>query len=823
MNAPTDPPCPHCGKPVDAGAPLGLCPECLLLAGLSSIGGEDARPAAAPPPTPAELASRFPQLEILELLGRGGMGAVYKARQTALDRIVALKILPPALGDDPAFAERFAREARALAQLNHHGIVTIYEFGRTEDGLFFILMEFVDGMNLRQLLAGGRIAPREALAIVPELCDALQFAHDRGIVHRDIKPENILLDRRGRVKIADFGLAKLVAQEEAASTGGGPVAENIALTEAGKVMGTPSYMAPEQRTHPAEVDHRADIYGLGVVFYQMLTGELPDPSLQPPSRKVVLDVRLDEIVLRALEKEPSRRYQQASAMKTQVETIAGAANAAPEESRSDLRDKERVDSFAIASFILGILSCVLWPLGFLPAIVFGHLSRSRIRANPALSGRGFATAGIVIGYAFLTIFFAILLVSPMGPRSAWSKIKSSEDGKPFELSRLSSGTQVTAEVGEEVSRKAHIDLPGNGGTTDLDAAQDEPPKLRYLAWQDEVQKNPHWQAWQATGEFVKHEDLDVPRGFANPSQMDVSKTKAAAENPRFLCLWFSHPALDAQSVVKVELLDDAGKPFETPVSDTATSVSPPGPESGSLSWITASICAGRMGETPPRATVRLHYSASPWQFWDDIVGDFQGVMTLSEGVVTSGPAQGADGRAFIQFTRDHTLDAGDQEFDFVAVTKDGRRLDRLGRTSGVSGKFTTERRIFDVPLNQVERFQCRKRPIHTMMWDVPLPTEPPAIDARAAQESVVIQIPPSGTLSIGKEQFERPQLVARLEAFAAMEPQPAVILRADLHTGYQRVLDVLEACKEAGLTNVAFVKPEDPVRKAADSDASPKP
>jgi serine/threonine protein kinase len=256
MNPPTHPSCPHCGKPFTADAPLGLCPQCLLLAGLSSMGGDDARSSAAPPPTPAELASRFPQLEILELLGRGGMGAVYKARQPALDRIVALKILPPALGDDPAFAERFAREARALAQLNHHGIVTIYEFGRTDDGLFFILMEFVDGVNLRQLLAGGRIAPREALAIVPELCDALQFAHDRGIVHRDIKPENILLDRRGRVKIADFGLAKLVALDETASAGSGPASENITLTEAGKVMGTPSYMAPEQRTHPSEVDHR---------------------------------------------------------------------------------------------------------------------------------------------------------------------------------------------------------------------------------------------------------------------------------------------------------------------------------------------------------------------------------------------------------------------------------------------------------------------------------------------------------------------------------------------------------------------------------------
>lgn len=337
MNTPTQPICPQCGKPVASGSPLGLCPECLLQAGLSSISGGDVPSAGAPPPTPTELASRFPQLEILELLGRGGMGAVYKARQISLGRIVALKILPPALGTAPAFADRFAREARALAQLNHHGIVTLYEFGRTDDGLFYFLMEFVDGMNLRQLLAGGRIAPREALAIVPELCDALQYAHDRGIVHRDIKPENILLDRRGRVKIADFGLAKLVIMGDGSLPDEQGVSVNVSFTEAGKVMGTPSYMAPEQSERPAEVDHRADIYALGVVFYQMLTGDLPPKGeIEPPSRKVLLDVRLDEVVLRALEKEPSRRYQEASALKTEVETISRTASLSATPTQADV-------------------------------------------------------------------------------------------------------------------------------------------------------------------------------------------------------------------------------------------------------------------------------------------------------------------------------------------------------------------------------------------------------------------------------------------------------------------------------------------------------
>src|SRR5262249_10239250 len=149
--------------------------------------------------------------ELLELLGQGGMGAVYKARQPHLDRLVAVKVLSPELGRDPAFAERFTREARALAKLSHPHVVAVYDFGKAGELCYFI-MEYVDGANLRQLMAGGRLSPSETLAIVPQICDALQYAHQEGIVHRDIKPENILLDRKGRVKIADFGLARLVGQ-----------------------------------------------------------------------------------------------------------------------------------------------------------------------------------------------------------------------------------------------------------------------------------------------------------------------------------------------------------------------------------------------------------------------------------------------------------------------------------------------------------------------------------------------------------------------------------------------------------------------------------
>ena len=300
--------CPSCHAELAADAPEGLCPACLLR--------RAAAPQTTPPPAGAwtppdadEISRLFPELDQVELIGRGGMGAVYKVRQIAIDRVVALKILPSTLAADPEFELRFTREAQAMARLSHPNIVVLFEFGQREQ-LFYLIMEYVDGASMRHLVDTAGVSPREALAIIPQICDALQFAHDRGIVHRDIKPENILLDRQGRVKIADFGLARM-----AGSAG-------VNVTQV--VLGTPYYMAPEQMTTPQAVDHRADIYSLGVVFYQLLTGELPIGRFDPPSRKVLVDVRLDDVVLRSLEREPSRRYQHVSEVKTEVEDIAAA-------------------------------------------------------------------------------------------------------------------------------------------------------------------------------------------------------------------------------------------------------------------------------------------------------------------------------------------------------------------------------------------------------------------------------------------------------------------------------------------------------------------
>jgi len=203
------------------------------------------------------------------------------------------------------------------------------------------------------------MTPEEALAIVPHICEALQYAHDQGIVHRDIKPENILIDQQGRVKIADFGIAKIL----------GPKPEEQALTAGGQVVGTPHYMAPEQVEHPRTVDHRADIYSLGVVFYEMLTGELPlgrFPAPSSRSRGMKIDVRLDEVVLKALEKEPERRYQQASNIKTDVETITAqpanrpvVAAAAPSPS-AQRSSRPRTRSLAAAAAVILTLLAAGW-------------------------------------------------------------------------------------------------------------------------------------------------------------------------------------------------------------------------------------------------------------------------------------------------------------------------------------------------------------------------------------------------------------------------------------------------------------------------------
>ncbi|HEX3988782.1 MAG TPA: serine/threonine-protein kinase [Verrucomicrobiae bacterium] len=303
--------CRRCHAPMPGDPPGSPCSECGSAA--DSFAYEFGFEGPLTPPSPAELAPIFPGLEIIEVAGAGGMGTIYKARQPQLDRVVALKILSPELGRDPAFANRFSREAQALAKLNHSNIVSVFDFGQA-GGHYYFIMEYVDGISLRELINQSTLNAEESQRIIIEICHALQYAHEEGIVHRDIKPSNILLDKKGRVKIADFGLASLRARESREASGGG----NAMI-----LMGTPVYMAPEQVDKPWKVDSRADIYSLGVVAYEMLTGVLPVGEIEPPSHRPGVDPRFDQIVMRMLGKKSRRRYQTANEVRDAVESAMG--------------------------------------------------------------------------------------------------------------------------------------------------------------------------------------------------------------------------------------------------------------------------------------------------------------------------------------------------------------------------------------------------------------------------------------------------------------------------------------------------------------------
>jgi serine/threonine protein kinase len=248
-------------------------------------------------PSPAELSARLPNLEVEQVLGHGGMGVVYKGRQPFLDRNVAIKVVRPDLLANPESQQRFLAEARTLARLEHPYIVTVYDFGKAGD-LYYLVMQYVDGSSLRSRLAAKTITERDVLDYVPQIGEALQHAHDNGIVHRDVKPENVIVDQRNRVRLVDFGLARIF---------GGAIAN----PSDNRIAGTFGYMAPEQMSTPDKVDHRADIYSAGVVCYEMLCGHRPETAMSPPSSMKGIDARFDPIVLKAMERDRERRYQQA--------------------------------------------------------------------------------------------------------------------------------------------------------------------------------------------------------------------------------------------------------------------------------------------------------------------------------------------------------------------------------------------------------------------------------------------------------------------------------------------------------------------------------
>lgn len=242
------------------------------------------------------------------------MGAVYRARQTGLDRAVAVKVLPQELSQHEELVRRFEREAKAMARLDHPHIVRVFDVGQTVDGYWYLVMEHIEGRDLSEVVAQGGLPEAEALRVVMEICEALEHAHAAGLVHRDIKPSNVMLDRKGRVKVADFGLAQAVSVT-------GPEVWSR-LTVSGSLMGTLEYMAPEQLAGKA-VDQRADLYSVGVLFYELLTGDVPRGSWKPPSTLRKVNAKVDEVVRRALEPKAEDRYASASELRLAVNALGG--------------------------------------------------------------------------------------------------------------------------------------------------------------------------------------------------------------------------------------------------------------------------------------------------------------------------------------------------------------------------------------------------------------------------------------------------------------------------------------------------------------------
>src|SRR3954470_7164802 len=263
-------------------------------------------------PRPPDL---IPGYRLEKLVGKGGMGEVYKGIQLSLGRTVAVKLLAAELVHDKSFVTRFEKEAAALAALSHPHVVSIVDKGKHKD-TYFLVMEFVDGPSLREMMRSPLLDTTSALRIGIDICRAIEYAHGRGIIHRDLKPENILFDEQagGIPKVSDFGLAAFSQADQAPS--------KFNVTETHVSMGTLSYMAPEQRVDAKSADHRADIYSLGVILYELAVGEVPVGNYDPPShKKSGVDKRLDGIVARCLKPDPADRYKSVTELILDMEPL----------------------------------------------------------------------------------------------------------------------------------------------------------------------------------------------------------------------------------------------------------------------------------------------------------------------------------------------------------------------------------------------------------------------------------------------------------------------------------------------------------------------
>jgi len=320
--------CPTCGDEFEAKPPRGgdqmACPQCgHAFTDPDATVADDLGPLAAGGVAPGKELQGF---QVEHKIGTGAMGVVYKATQLSLGRTVALKLLPQALASRPAFVKRFYEESAALSALNHPNVVSIIERGNVGK-IYYFVMEHIDGPSLQASMSEP-MPIDELVRIAKGTAAALSYAHRQGVVHRDIKPSNIMLNAERQVKIADFGLAGLMAQERKALAGGG---------EPPSRMGTPAYMSPEQKKNPLDVDGRTDIFALGVVLHELSTGKRPELPLQEKPSRLTLsaDPRLDPIIAKCLEEDPDQRYQTAADLLDDLDSLAAEIGRAPRCPRCD--------------------------------------------------------------------------------------------------------------------------------------------------------------------------------------------------------------------------------------------------------------------------------------------------------------------------------------------------------------------------------------------------------------------------------------------------------------------------------------------------------
>ena len=274
---------------------------------------ESPSPTSFVAPEPSELTSLFPGYEIHDLIATGGMGAVYRAVQISLDRTVAIKILPKEFSADAEFRAGFEAEAKAMARLNHPNLIAVYDFGSV-NGMLFIVMEFVPGKSIFHSAYGQAIDPGEVVRLISSICGGLSHAHENGILHRDIKPSNILLTTNAEPKIGDFGLARSIDRKS---------------QEGEEIFGTPGYNAPEVIDAPHTVDHRADIFSMGVLLHELLTGKLPTDDPRPASVICGCDRRFDAIVRRATNPDSTARYSSAAEVGAELQIITAPSLTGP--------------------------------------------------------------------------------------------------------------------------------------------------------------------------------------------------------------------------------------------------------------------------------------------------------------------------------------------------------------------------------------------------------------------------------------------------------------------------------------------------------------